>query len=223
MDVNRMVASLCAFVCAMAGLFVVGVNDASAKSAVASRTAKVERQINRLEKLEWTYQSRIRFFTKNPERRWMLHLRYSHLPCWKVPLKGPERLCALSRGVVRVNTKRLAAVRSRIINLESVLRVLRNYRNWMCIHRHEGDWEDGGWPYVGGLQMDDDFVRTYAPDMIRKYGWPRFARSGPNGWLNPWTPEEQMMVAQRAYDGFAGYGPRGFYPWPNTARYCGLI
>ena len=31
-----------------------------------------------------------------------------------------------------------------------------------------------------------------------------------------WTPIEQMWVAERAYR-----SGRGFYPWPNTARYCG--
>jgi len=34
----------------------------------------------------------------------------------------------------------------------------------------------------------------------------------------PLSPLEQMWVAERAYR-----NGRGFYPWPNTARYCGLI
>ena len=51
---------------------------------------------------------------------------------------------------------------------------------WLCIHRHEGAWNDPNPPYYGGLQMDISFQRAY--------------RSG-----------------------------RGFYPWPNTARYCGLL
>jgi hypothetical protein len=37
------------------------------------------------------------------------------------------------------------------------------------------------------------------------------------GWANRWSPLEQMWVAERAFP------TRGYYPWPNTARYCGLI
>jgi len=56
--------------------------------------------------------------------------------------------------------------------------------------------------------MDRSFMQSYGSDMIRKYG----------GYANVWSPLDQMIVAERAYR--AG---RGFYPWPNTARYCGLI
>jgi hypothetical protein len=78
---------------------------------------------------------------------------------------------------------------------------------WLCIHRYEGSWSDGSAPYYGGLQMDLGFQRTYGPALLRR-----------KGTANRWTPLEQMWVAERAHR--AG---RGFYPWPNTARYCGLI
>ena len=78
---------------------------------------------------------------------------------------------------------------------------------WRCIHRYEGSWTDAGAPYYGGLQMDYGFMRRYGGDLL--------ARKGP---ANNWTPLEQMWVAERAFQ--AG---RGFYPWPNTARMCGLI
>jgi hypothetical protein len=77
---------------------------------------------------------------------------------------------------------------------------------WLCIHHLEGSWGDPGDPYWGGLQMDRGFMRTYAPGVLLR-----------RGWANSWTPLEQMWVAERAYR------TRGFYPWPNTARYCGLI
>ena len=32
---------------------------------------------------------------------------------------------------------------------------------WLCIHRHEGPWNDPNAPYYGGLQMDIGFQRTY--------------------------------------------------------------
>jgi hypothetical protein len=78
---------------------------------------------------------------------------------------------------------------------------------WQCLQRHEGPWRDAHDPYWGGLQMDRSFMRAYAPRYLLR-----------RGWANTWTPLEQMWVAERALR--AG---RGFYPWPNTARMCGLI
>jgi len=78
---------------------------------------------------------------------------------------------------------------------------------WLCIHHYEGSWVDPNPPYYGGLQMDVQFQRTYAPGLFRL-----------KGTADHWTPLEQMWAAERAHR--AG---RGFYPWPNTARYCGLI
>lgn len=88
---------------------------------------------------------------------------------------------------------------------------------WLCIHSKEGDWQDGGNPFWGGVQMNWSFMHSYGADMLRKYGEPH-GFSGANGWANPWTPAEQIMVARRARD-----SGRGYYPWPNTARACGLI
>ncbi len=78
---------------------------------------------------------------------------------------------------------------------------------WLCIRRHEGPWNDPSAPYYGGLQMDLQFQRTYGPELLRK-----------KGTANRWSPIEQIWVAERAYR-----SGRGFHPWPNTARYCGLL
>jgi hypothetical protein len=78
---------------------------------------------------------------------------------------------------------------------------------WLCIHRYEGSWSDPGDPYWGGLQMDRGFMLRYAPSPLLR-----------RGWANRWTPLEQMWVAERAHR-----SGRGFYAWPNTARYCRLI
>jgi hypothetical protein len=78
---------------------------------------------------------------------------------------------------------------------------------WLCIHRLEGSWNDPSPPYYGGLQMDFGFMRTYAAGLLRR-----------KGTADHWTPLEQMWAAERAHR-----SGRGFYPWPNTARYCGLI
>lgn len=79
-------------------------------------------------------------------------------------------------------------------------------REWLCIHRYEGSWTDPAAPYYGGLQMDLEFQATYGSDLLRA-----------KGTADNWTPLEQMWVAERAYR------TRGFWPWPNTARYCELI
>jgi hypothetical protein len=82
-----------------------------------------------------------------------------------------------------------------------------HYSAWLCIHGHEGSWTDSGDPYWGGLQMDKGFMSTYAPRWLLA-----------KGWADNWTPIEQMYVAERAYS-----SGRGFGPWPNTARMCGLL
>jgi hypothetical protein len=78
---------------------------------------------------------------------------------------------------------------------------------WLCIHRHEGAWNDPGAPYYGGLQMDISFQRAYGADLLRR-----------KGTADNWTAVEQMWVAERAYR-----SGRGFSPWPNTARSCGVL
>ena len=83
---------------------------------------------------------------------------------------------------------------------------------WRCIHRYERHPRQGwatrtGNGYYGGLQMDIHFQRAYGPELLRR-----------KGTADKWTAVEQMWVAERAYR-----SGRGFYPWPNTARYCGLI
>jgi hypothetical protein len=80
-------------------------------------------------------------------------------------------------------------------------------RGWLCIHRFEASWGDGSDPYWGGLQMDRGFMQSYAPRVLLR-----------RGWADRWTALEQMWVAERAHRSGRGYGP-----WPNTARHCGLL
>ena len=97
-------------------------------------------------------------------------------------------------------------------------RVSREFRRpprraaWFCIHRHErhprmGWRTNTGNGYFGGLQMDLGFQRSYGRPLLRL-----------KGTADRWTALEQIWVADRAYR--AG---RGFYPWPRSARACGLI
>jgi hypothetical protein len=79
-------------------------------------------------------------------------------------------------------------------------------RQFLCIHRYEGSWTDSGDPFWGGLQMNRAFQQTYGGYLFRK-----------KGTADKWSPLEQIWAAEKALRS------RGFYPWPNTARYCGLL
>jgi hypothetical protein len=87
----------------------------------------------------------------------------------------------------------------------------KHYQEWLCIYGYEnggyGWTANTGNGYYGGLQMDMEFQRDYGKHLLKR-----------KGTANNWTPLEQMRVAEKAYR-----SGRGFYPWPNTARYCGLI
>ena len=79
---------------------------------------------------------------------------------------------------------------------------------FMCIHRYEGAWNSNtGNGYYGGLQMDIAFQSRYGGTYMTRWGtadnWPMWA---------------QIDTAVRAYR-----SGRGFSPWPNTARFCGLL
>jgi hypothetical protein len=83
----------------------------------------------------------------------------------------------------------------------------RLWRVFLCIHRHEGDWDaNTGNGYYGGLQMDRGFQLAYGREFYLAFGT-----------ADHWTPAMQITVAIRAY--LAG---RGFTPWPNTRGMCGL-
>jgi hypothetical protein len=81
---------------------------------------------------------------------------------------------------------------------------------WRCIQRYEsgGSWGiNTGNGYYGGLQFDIGFQLTYGAWLYRT-----------KGTAEHWTPLEQMWTAERAHA-----SGRGFTPWPNTARACGLL
>ena len=90
-----------------------------------------------------------------------------------------------------------------------VLEPIGRLKDWLCIHHFEGAWNSNtGNGYYGGLQMDTSFIYTYGRDKVKLY----------RGQLaQAWSPRDQMVVAERARK------TRGYYPWPNTARFCGLI
>jgi hypothetical protein len=80
--------------------------------------------------------------------------------------------------------------------------------SFLCIHHYEGAWNaNSGNGYYGGLQMDLRFQASYGADFVRLWGT-----------ADNWPVWAQLQAAVRAYQ-----SGRGFSPWPNTARACGLI
>lgn len=77
-------------------------------------------------------------------------------------------------------------------------------RDALCVHSHEGSWQDTGAPYYGGMQFD---LSTWAANGGRRYSvYPHQA-----------SPTNQLRVA------YTTWRRRGWAPWPNTARMCGLL
>jgi len=98
-----------------------------------------------------------------------------------------------------------------VINLASTAEAATRTPNWIkqaliCIHEHEGAWNaNTGNGYYGGLQMDWSFMRAYGPEYLRRWGP-----------AHNWPAGVQIEVAARAWQ------TRGFGPWPNTRRMCGV-
>jgi Transglycosylase-like domain len=79
-------------------------------------------------------------------------------------------------------------------------------RAFLCIHQHEGSWGAAtGNGYYGGLQFDLSFQRAYGDWALATWGT-----------ANRWPLSVQLATAMRAWIS------RGFQPWPNTRRMCGL-
>ena len=78
-----------------------------------------------------------------------------------------------------------------------------------CVSSKEGSLRSVSRPsgtYHGKWQMNSGFELAYGPGFVRRWGrasgWPEYA---------------QDLAAWR------GYRARGWSPWPNTARACGLL
>lgn len=80
-----------------------------------------------------------------------------------------------------------------------------HHRAWDCIHGYEGSWSDAGAPYYGGLQFGYSEWMTYG------YPYTHVTTA------NLASPLQQEWAAERYWR------VSGFHPWPQTARYCGLL
>jgi Transglycosylase-like domain len=181
MGMRRTTLLVCACACAVAAAISAGPAAAGASRADHERV---------LRKIAY-----YRTSTWRLERLAMLRRTASSGAAWR------RRHYGFRQHVLRGWRRRAAVVWRRVTNppLEHA---------WECIHRGEGAWNaNTGNGYYGGLQMDIQFQRTYAPRyLLRK------------GTADRWTRLEQIWVAERARA-----SGRGFYPWPNAARACGLI
>lgn len=112
----------------------------------------------------------------------------------------------------RRSSARLRLLRRQRRALRQLVHAAPHGNHWLdsaflCIHAFEGRWNDPGAPHWGGLQMDSAFQHSYGREFLRYFGT-----------ADRWPTSVQIAVAIRAY--IAG---RGFLPWPNTARLCGLL
>lgn len=190
-------------------------SSAGASSKVATLRAKERAHVRTIARAMTT----LRFFEKHPRL----------LCAGKPPLCSTPRVKARAWHAVAVARQRIIRGRAALARIRDQLAraSIRHRPEWLCIQRYETPppfpaWRtNSGNGYYGGVQMDAGFEADYGADMVVKYGGrvvgsPNHRRAvGGHAYL--WTPEEQMMVAERALP------TRGFHPWPVTARKCGLI
>jgi hypothetical protein len=140
--------------------------------------------------------------------RWAVAPRYHKW--WQVPGAVYRKIVRKNRMIVRLHQDRLLRLNAKIEDLLPEPQVAHDwlYDALLCIHGGEGSWDSNtGNGYYGGLQMDGDFMRSYGAEFLAQWGT-----------ADKWPVWAQLVAAENAYR--AG---RGFNPWPNTARDCGLL
>lgn len=137
----------------------------------------------------------------NGKGRWTLFEHHRH--CGTVRLDSWAAVCFKHRAIIRAHAARVDRINSLLHPVDAWLG-----NAFLCIHKYEGSWTSNtGNGYYGGLQMDYGFMRNYGSEYVRRWGT-----------ADNWPVWAQIDAAKRAY-----HSGRGFSPWPNTARACGLI
>lgn len=75
------------------------------------------------------------------------------------------------------------------------------YHDAMCVHSNEGSWTDTSATYMGGMQFDEST-------------WTSNGGTGNPG---------QASITTQLRVSYTAWRHRGWHPWPNTARMCGLL
>jgi hypothetical protein len=151
----------------------------------------------------------VRFFNHNPRGRYAVAINHER-QCWQLRQMQARRreLCYIAREALRSHEWLLRAVQYRLRPPEHVAA-----QHWwrtsgaQCVKGHEGAWTSHtGNGYYGGFQADFSFQATYGGEFMRRWGT-----------ANNWPSWAQIVMAYR------GWRSRGWHPWPNTARACGLL
>lgn len=194
------------------------VQSASARGVKLMRSKAVEKKIDRFAELERKSRTVVNFW--HNKGKW--HTRPGYKLCKQVPGKRVQRdRCYQARQSMRNHAQRIIWAERRQQQLRISLLYVGSTWAWNCIHRYERNPRQGwrtrtGNGYYGGLQMDLAFQRAYGPAVLGFDSAEEMFEE--RGTADQWHPREQMAVAQFAKD-----SGRGYYPWPNTARACGLI
>jgi hypothetical protein len=94
----------------------------------------------------------------------------------------------------------------------------------ICIHHYEGAWNDAtGNGFWGGLQMDRSFQQSYGYKTVTVKLYGRVIKRIKVRFTDLWGTADHWPIKAQLDAGVNAYRSRGWYPWPNTARYCGLM
>jgi Transglycosylase-like domain len=151
----------------------------------------------------------VRFFNRTLKGRYAAAVSHRK-KCWQLRTMRPQRraLCFRARESLRDHAWLLRVTRHRLRPPE-VVAALRWWRSSgaPCVKSHEGAWTSNtGNGYYGGFQADLSFQTAYGREFYRRWGT-----------ANNWPSWAQIVMAYR------GWRARGWHPWPNTARMCGLL
>lgn len=165
-------------------------------------------------KAQMAYSNYVLDHFKSKQNHWRLLPR--HATCWShVQSKTLRHVCNAARTRFTAHRWLYSTAKAKYDRLyvPKVPVISGNGGEFECIHGYEGAWNSNtGNGYYGGLQMDLGFQGTYGREFIAQWGT-----------ADNWPVWAQVVAARRARDGYGGYPARGYSPWPNTARACGML
>lgn len=170
----------------------------------------------------------VRFFNYSPKGRYAVAINLFETKCWRLKQVGRRRTCYVSRGSLREHAWLMRVTQERLVPPLP-------WAFWNCVssgwsggkkgvgynvRKPNGERSNGeggltsynpAGPYFGRYQADWVFIRTWAPDLLRKYGG-RDPRS--------WSLVDQTVMAERGFAGWRGMRGQGWHAWPETTWGC---